>query len=132
MILSEKEVAENPSNYKALFDIGLISTCTTSDYEKAESSLKKCLDINKNFNEARIALAYLYFHMKKYSESLEKFEESLKYDKNNPFIYSNIGSCLVMLKKHKEAIEIYKKAIEMGHPEKDILMEKIRNIEMLL
>lgn len=130
MMLSEREITENPKNYKAHYDIGIISIFNVPDHEKAEMHFKKCLEIEPGFNEARIALAYLYFRLKKYEEALKAFEEATIYDKNNPHLYANMGSCLFMLGRHKEAAESYKKAIELGHHDAAGLMERIRQIEM--
>ena len=127
--LSEKEIADNPSNYKAHYDIGIISIFSTKDFEKAEMHLKNSMEIEPDFSEARTALGYLYFRMKKYEEALKAFEEAFVHG-SNPQMQANIGSCLFMLGRHKEAAESYKKAIGLGHPDKSELEEKIKQIEM--
>ncbi len=128
--LSEKETADNPKNYKAHYDIGIISIFSTKDFEKAEMHLKKSMEIEPGFNEARIALGYLYFLTKRHESALKTFEEALQHDSKSPQLQANTGSCLFMLGRHKEAADSYKKAIELGHPDAAGLREKIRQIEM--
>lgn len=82
-------------------------------YEEAVEKYKEALKIDKQSSLVNYEIGYAYFAMKEYKKSIKYLDKVIK--KNDGFLkeaYTVKGSCVDLLGKPKEAIEVYNKAIE--------------------
>jgi len=79
----------------------------------------KLLD-KKNYENFLLAKAYIFNQMQKFEDALGLYSELIKVasDLNLMEAYIGKGSCLYNLSKYKEAIEVYKEALNRIEPEK--------------
>ncbi len=63
-----------------------------------------------------------YFNLKNYNKSLESFLKSYESNPYHIHVLNNLGSCYEILKKHKKAIEFYKKAIKIDKNFEDAIL----------
>jgi len=73
-------------NDQILYYDGIIKIWTDFDWEAGEASLRKCLEINPNFAEARAYYSHLMMLLKRPEEMREQMKKALRTDPRNPLI----------------------------------------------
>ena len=69
---------------------------------------------NKPFNdEILFKIGYILYLQKDYTNAAEALEDALKGDKNDPAIYSLMGSCYRAMKSYEKAITMAKEALRL-------------------
>ena len=129
--LLEMEVADNPENFKALFDIGTINLFTLKNPERAIQNFKEALKTKTDFIEAKLNLAFAYGEIKNYEEALEIYKDILK-QRVDYFTLSSISTCYFFIKKYKEAIEYLEKALAAEPERKEEIEKKIEIIKKIM
>lgn len=82
-------------------------------YQKAKLSYLNCLSINPDFIYARRGLARTLMQLNEYEQSLEVFNEVIKKEPAFAASYANRGILYDRMGRYSEAVEDYKKAIEL-------------------
>jgi tetratricopeptide (TPR) repeat protein len=83
-------------------------------YDDAIEEYKKMLKIDPYLKEALVELAYIYYNKKNMFDEAEKcMLKAIEKYKDDPALYSNLGNIYFMEKKYNEAIECFKKSIEI-------------------
>ena len=60
-----------------------------------------------------------------YDKTIETLKDALKLDPENPVIYTDIGVVLLVKKDYEEAVGAFKKAIELGSEDLDLVYDKL-------
>lgn len=81
-----KALELNVDNDEILYFDGVIKVWTDFDWEGGEQSLKRCLEINPNFAEARAYYSHLMMMLKRPEEMREQMRMALTTDPKNPLI----------------------------------------------
>ena len=107
------------------------------DFSKSIENYKRAIDISESKRVKKNALfeiGNLYFWKEDYKQALKYFEEALRYEINldvftndlDEYIYAKIGSSAKFIGDKKNAIDSYKKAINISSSP-NILLEIIKN-----
>ena len=73
-------------------------------------------------------LGFCYFKLKEHERSIEQFEKALEIDPGSAIDYANIGSNLREMGHKREAIRLYRIALELD-PSIDFARENIDKLE---
>ncbi|WP_429169456.1 tetratricopeptide repeat protein, partial [Borreliella kurtenbachii] len=82
------------------------------DLLKAENAYEKITKLT-NTQEDHYKLGIIRFKLKKYENSIESFDQTIKLDPKHKKAHNNKGIALMMLNKNKKAIESFEKAIQI-------------------
>lgn len=74
------------TNDEILYYNGIIKIWTDFDWEAGEASLRKCLEINPNFAEARAYYSHLMMLLRRPEEMKDQMQRALLTDPRNPLI----------------------------------------------
>ena len=83
------------------------------EYNNAKLSYLSCLSKNPDFIHAKRGLARTYLQLNEYEEALQKFNEVIEQESEFAASYANRGILLDRMGRYPEAIDDYKKAIEL-------------------
>lgn len=97
------------------------SRISLADYEGAEQSLRKALELSPNDPQAESLLGWAQMLQEKYDEALQNFQKVLVREPENALARINVG--YICLKKHifGEAIEHLSRAIRLDNDKKATL-----------
>ncbi|MGZ3774925.1 MAG: tetratricopeptide repeat protein [Pseudobdellovibrionaceae bacterium] len=107
----KKEFRDNPKNTELIIPLAEEFT-KKHDYEKATQLLWKYVD--KIDRRGLILLAKAHENRKEPNEMIRALNILLGKDSKDYEAYSLMGNANALLKKHKDAVEAYKKAIELN------------------
>jgi len=110
-LLNEAD-AKEPNNDEILFKIAYILQ-KTNDNNEALKYYKEALKVDKNNEFIHNAMASIYRSNGEFTSAKMHLKDSLAIDSTNPVTYYNYGNLLVDMQLQEEAIEMYKKAIEL-------------------
>lgn len=111
-LLTEANAKES-HNPDILFKIGYIFGQAGND-DEAMKYYKEALELDSNNEYIHNALASIYRKNGEYTSAKMHLHASLEIDDENPLTYYNFGNLLVDMQKDEEALEMYKKAIELN------------------
>lgn len=129
--LLELELQDNPRNAKAHFDIGTIQLFTLKNHQEAIESLKKALELNPDFTEAKLNLAFAYGEVKEYEKALALYKE-LEKKEQSYHVLSSIAACLFFLRRYEEAIDYYRRAAAAAPERRNEAENRIKIIEKIV
>lgn len=121
--------AKDPHNAEILFKLGYIAQ-QLSDDDEALSFYKQSLDIDNQNPFTHNAMASIYRKKQEFTSAKIHLQNSLEIDNENPITYFNFGNLLVDMQNIPEAINMYKKALEIdpnfqeAQQEIDLLKDK--------
>ncbi|MDW8300987.1 MAG: tetratricopeptide repeat protein [Bacteroidia bacterium] len=84
------------------------------NYEAAIQKYKEAIKINPKYIAPHLNWGTILQAQKKYNEALEKLKTAYELDKNDKFIPHRIGNVYFEMRKYDEAIEWYKKSIDIA------------------
>ena len=105
--------AKDSENADILFKLGYILQQLGNDDEALER-YKESLEIDKENEFVHNAIASVYRKNSEYASAKLHLHASLELDDKNPVTYYNFGNLLVDMQKNSEAVEMYKKALELN------------------
>ena len=105
LIKKEKEVP-------FLLNLNGIININLSNWDKAKISLKKAIDLDKNYVEAYNNLGIVYNNLGEIEKAIKNFSLSIKIKNDYANGYNNLGSAYDDLGKSENAIKNYSKALE--------------------
>lgn len=108
----EEMAREYPEDENVYFALGNIYYDDASPME-ARMNYEKALEINPEFNKARINLAMLYAETADPDTALILLEEAVRVDPDDPKAYSNIGMIYYSKGNNERAVKAYTRAIEI-------------------
>lgn len=107
------------------------------DYEKAEQALEKAIELKEDHTDAYLWMALTQIRKKDYEKALSAIDKGISlFEKDIPGCedeqiyeyYELKGDILVKLEKKEEAVEIYKKILDI-HSDKEKIQNKISVLE---
>ena len=105
LIKKEKEVP-------FLLNLNGIININLSNWDKAKISLKKAIDLDKNYVEAYNNLGIVYNNLGEIEKAIKNFSLSIKIKNDYANGYNNLGSAYDDLGESENAINNYSKALE--------------------
>ena len=105
LIKKEKEVP-------FLLNLNGIININLSNWDKAKISLKKAIDLDKNYVEAYNNLGIVYNNLGEIEKAIKNFSLSVKIKNDYANGYNNLGSAYDDLGESENAIKNYSKALE--------------------
>jgi tetratricopeptide (TPR) repeat protein len=114
-------------NSEVLFKIGYILQ-KTGDNEESLKYYKEALEVDKENEFIHNSMASIYRENGEFTSAKMHLKASLDIDANNPITYYNYGNLLVDMNHNEEAIEMYKKALEID-PEFEEAAKEIENLK---
>ena len=82
--------------------------------DEAIKYYKEALEVDKNNEFIHNSMATIYRQNGEFTSAKMHLKDSIDIDSNNPITYYNFGNLLVDMEHNEEAIEKYKKAIELN------------------
>jgi len=119
--------AKEPNNDEILFKIAYILQ-KSGDDNGALNYYKEALELDKNNEFIHNSMASIYRANGEFTSARMHLKDSLEIDSENPITYYNYGNLLVDMEHNEEAMEMYKKAMELN-PEFDeakVELEKLQ------
>jgi len=111
-LLNEANV-KDPNNSEILFKIGYILQ-QQDDNDEALKYYKEALELDKDNEFIHNSMASIYRKNNEFTSAKMHLHASLEIDNENPITYYNYGNLLVDMQKKEEAIEMYKKALDIN------------------
>ncbi len=100
-------------------------------YPQALEALQEAEDANRDLKEIYNLRGFCLFRLKKHEDAIEAFEKAIAIDPGSAIDYANIGSNLRELGHVREAIRLYRIALELD-PDIDFARENIEKLEAQL
>lgn len=97
-------------------------------YEEALDSLAEAETFNGELKEIHNLRGFCHFKLKNHQDSIKAFETAIELDPGSAIDYANIGSNLRELGHKKEAIHLYKMALDLD-PDLEFARENVRRLE---
>jgi tetratricopeptide (TPR) repeat protein len=104
--------AKEPNNGDILFKIAFILQEMGNNIQ-AIKYYKEALAVDKNNEYIHNAMASIYRSNGEFTSAKIHLKASLDIDNQNPITYYNYGNLLVDMQNYEEAMQMYKKAIEL-------------------
>ena len=111
-LLNEANV-KKPNDSEIVFKIGYILQ-QQGDNDEALNYYKEALELDKDNEFIHNSMASIYRKNSEFTSAKMHLHASLELDNANPITYYNYGNLLVDMQKDDEAIEMYKKALEIN------------------
>ena len=124
-LLNEANVKE-PQNPDTLFKIGYILQ-NQNDNDEALNYYKEALVVDRDNEYIHNSMASIYRANGEFISAKMHLRESLELDNTNAITYYNYGNLLVDMEHPEEAIEMYKKALEIN-PEFEEAKEELEKL----
>ena len=107
---------ENPAKSRLYTEEGSKQLLRYSDYEKAEETLTKAINYDKNNFEAYYYRGCAKVNAMKYQEAIEDFLKAVELKPDYADAYFNLGRTYYMIHNEDKACEYYKLADQYGRP----------------
>ena len=107
----------------AYFFLGL-SHYSQNQLEQALSQFQKALDLQPNFERARILVAMTLLKQKRIPDAIQAVEQVLKTNKNNAYAYNILGSALIATGEYDRGMEALQTATELDPSLADAFLKR--------
>ena len=112
-ILSQiTDESKNKHFVKVLYLEGILKK-TKNDYDEAITIFRQCLEIDKKFINAHIALASIYSNQNNFSECINLLNEVLRIDSRNSKAFLELGIIYSHLGEIKKGISLLKNSLDI-------------------
>jgi Tfp pilus assembly protein PilF len=85
----------------------------------AMSYYKKCLEIDPNYDQAHLALGYLYYQEGDHDREMSHYKDAIEANPSNADAFSSLAAALEDRQEYHLAIEAYERAIEIEPKDTD-------------
>ena len=103
---------KNENLIKVLYLEGILKK-TQKEYKEAENIFKQCLEIDKKFVNAYIALSSIYKNQNNFNECINLLNEVIRIDSSNSKAFLELGIIYSHLGEVKKGISLLKKSLEI-------------------
>lgn len=107
----DKALKQNPDNYRAWYELGLIDTA--SDKSAAIAAFEKSISIQPNFAMSRRDLGMLQFHQQNYSEATTHLAKAIELGLHAPTLYNFLGIAYSRSDRLQDAVASYQSALKL-------------------
>jgi Zn-dependent protease with chaperone function len=128
----EKILELKPDHAEALNYVGYTYAEKGIHLDEAQDMIQKALRLKPDSGAITDSLGWVYFKKGKYDEALYYLEKAHSLLPGDPVVNEHLGDVMFIKKDYSKAIEIYKRTLNLGHPAKNKLREKISRIEEIL
>jgi len=108
----EKALAIDAAAAKPLITLGYIQTIYGWDWEKAEKSFKRAIEINPKAVGARMRYGMLLYDLRRFDEARTELELAVRLDPINPGCMTHLAEVYFYQKDFSKADELFLKALE--------------------
>jgi len=115
---------QNPAKSRLLTQEGEKQLLRYSDYEKAEETLTKAIQYDKNNFEAYYYRGCARVNAMKYNEALTDFHKAVEIKPDYADAYFNLGRTYFLMNDQDKACENYKLAAAYGRPNLDDYLKR--------
>jgi TolB-like protein len=98
---------------EAHYGLAVIRYVVDWDWEKAEASFRKAIELNPNYPDVRGYYAQFLFNMHRPDEAIVQMERALELDPFNSMFQYMYGMDLVFMRRYDEAIEQLQKTLKI-------------------
>ena len=98
---------------EAHYGLAVIRYVVDWDWEKAEASFRKAIELNPNYPDVRGYYAQFLFNMHRPDEAIVQMERALELDPFNSMFQYMYGVDLVFMRRYDEAIEQLQKTLKI-------------------
>jgi arylsulfatase A-like enzyme/Tfp pilus assembly protein PilF len=106
----ERAVQRNPQNYRAWYQIGLL---TANDQTAARPAYEKAIAIQPNFPPGQRELGMLLFQQKNYSAAALHLEKAIALGLKDAQLHNFLGICYSRMNRLQKAIQSYHAALKL-------------------
>jgi len=129
VIASMRQVLSiTPADPQALNFLGYTYVEMGENLDEALKLLKDAAALRPNDGFILDSLGWAYFKLKKYTEAVVQLERAVVYVDDDPTILSHLAEAYLAVHDHENAIQTYKKLLQLEPDRKDLL-EKIKKIK---
>ncbi len=107
------------------YDIG-VSLDQLGQYEEAEMSYSKCIELNPEYERAYNNRAVIYARLKRFEEAIADCSKAIELNASDPLPYRNRGLSLFDMERHKEAIEDFNVSLRLAGDAPETLLSRAR------
>jgi Tfp pilus assembly protein PilF len=113
-VIAEAEKAVELDNTLAETHYVLATTRTWIewDWEKAEESYRRAIELNPNYPDVRAYYSHYLFILHRPDEAIVQMERAMELDPFNPLLQSLYGADFLFMHRYEEAIEQFQKALK--------------------
>ena len=104
-------LAADPTNAEAYMELAR-SYESSGDIEKAESTMKRSIQLKPDYWSGHNRLGAIYLRNNKFSEAIEKFEKVIELTPDNYIGYMNLGSAYLRMGRFNEAQSMLEKSLD--------------------
>jgi serine/threonine protein kinase/Tfp pilus assembly protein PilF len=108
----EKVLALDDKPAEVHYLLAVQRTWGEMDWEKAEGSYRKAIELNPNFPDVRAYYSHYLFIMHRPEEATVQIERTMELDPFNPMFQSLYGVDLLFMRRYDEAIEQFQKVLK--------------------
>lgn len=125
----QKSLAIAPEDAETLNYLGYTYAELGIALEEAEALIKKALRIKPDDGYITDSLAWVYYKMGRYQEALEWIVKAVHLVPDDPTILEHMGDIHRGLADKEQALEAYRRSLELKTEGHDALREKIRELQ---
>ena len=123
----EEVLTIEPENAEALNFIGYSYADKGIKLDKAESMIKRAMELKPGNGYIIDSLGWVYYRQDKIREAIKYLEEAFHITPEDPTIAEHLGEVYEKTGNRQKALEMYRKALELS-PENESLKEKINRL----
>lgn len=121
----EKAIQVNPGNYTAMNNCAYFLACQNRDLDRALSLIEMVIENKPDDPTSLDTYAWVLFKRASYDKALEAMDKALAgEDEPTAEMLEHAGDIYFMARKNQEAVEFWKKALELD-PDNELLKRKV-------
>jgi tetratricopeptide (TPR) repeat protein len=121
-----------PDHAEALNYIGYTYAEQGVRLDEALSLVEKAAKLRPDSGYIADSLGWVYFQKGQYDDAIRYLEKATMLTPDDPTINEHLGDAYFKKERYEESLERYKKALSLNHPEKEKVMEKVKEVERRL
>jgi tetratricopeptide (TPR) repeat protein len=121
-----------PNHAEALNYIGYTYAEQGVRLDEALDLVQKAAKLRPDSGYIVDSLGWVYFQKGQYDEAVRYLEKAAVLTPDDPTINEHLGDAYFKKQMYEESLERYKRALSFDHPEKEKVMEKVKEVERRL
>jgi len=124
---AEKAVKLDNTLAEVHYVLAVIRTWVEWDWERAEKSFQRAIELNPNYPDVRAYYSHFLFIMHRPDEAMVQIERTLELDPYNPLFLSLYGVDLMFLRRYDDAIEQFQNVLKTV-PNHGVALDSLNNV----